>query len=534
MSVLNRFFAVASILTISGCAAVNAPEGGPRDETKPVLKETSPANGSTNFKGKTISLIFNEDVQPKDLNKELIISPNTGNTYTVRNDRKTINLIFDKDLEENTTYLLDFRQGIGDITEGNTAENVRISFSTGNFIDTAYVAGKVIDYITSAPENNITVGLYPESDTNNIRDHKPFYFTKTGADGSFALRNIKAGNYQIFALGDRNNNEFYDQEKEKIGYLAQSLQVQGRTDSVILKTIVMDFRKPFVVSVENNLDQNTLVYNEGISILKFQTLGAAPREEKLLVKPSEDGKRIVVYPQNGTLPQRLLALSTDSSNNAGVDTVKFALTGKKAIPEVLTFTSTRTDLPTNTRNEIELIFPVPITITGNQPFTIREDTVRSITPAYPKDYTLTENNTNLKLYYTTKAKKTVELIPDTTQFAAINGTHFRSQVLSFGINNKAATGGFSGSIKTNYKSYWLEVLNEKGKVIRRLTNPKTFRMENQHPGNYQLRVKIDENNDGKWQTGDKKLKTMPEKIYLYPKTISVRSNWEISDLMLVF
>lgn len=534
MPVPNRLFAGLSLLFLTGCAAVNAPEGGPRDETKPVLRETTPKNGSTNFKDKTITLIFNEDVQPKDLGKELIMTPNTGTSYSVRNDRESISLIFDKNLEPNTTYLLDFRQGIVDVTESNPAENVRLSFSTGAFLDTAYVAGTVKDYITGTPENNLIIGLYKEGDTSNVRNQKPYYFTRTNPDGSFRLQNLKAGSYRIFALNDKNNNEYYDQEKEKIAYLSQPINIQTKLDSVNLKTVLLDTKKPFVVSTENNLDLNTLVYNEGVASIKFQTLEAKPKEEKLLYNASEDGKRIIIYPKQGALPQQIVALAIDSSSNMGADTVKFALTGKKAIPENLTITSARAEIPTKTLNELEFIFPVPVTITGKQPFTIIEDTTTRIVPAYPKDYSFNENNTILKLSYQTKANKVVEVIPDTTQFSAINGTRFRKQIIGYNINTKAATGSFSGTIKTTYKNYWLEILDEKGKVVNRLSNPKKFRMDNQQPGSYTIRVKIDANNDGKWQIGDKDFKLAPEKVYVYPKPVVVRSNWEIADLVLVF
>src|SRR5690606_33950939 len=99
--------------------------------------------------------------------------------------------------------------------EGNAAQQVMLSFSTGNYLDTASVSGTVQDYLTGVPETNITVALYPETDTSNIRSKKPYYFSRTNADGSFQIQNIKNGNYWIFAHQDKNNSETYDQEAEK-------------------------------------------------------------------------------------------------------------------------------------------------------------------------------------------------------------------------------------------------------------------------------------------------------------------------------
>src|SRR5690606_13701042 len=136
-----------------------------------------------------------------------------------------ITLEFRDDLEENTTYLLNFREGIEDVTESNKIEPLTLAFSTGSQLDTGSVSGQVVYYLNQKPESNITVGLYPESDTNNIRNHRPYYFAKTNEQGNFELNNLKAGNYRIFAHNDKNGNEFYDQENERIGYLLQPISV---------------------------------------------------------------------------------------------------------------------------------------------------------------------------------------------------------------------------------------------------------------------------------------------------------------------
>ncbi|MBK0403582.1 Ig-like domain-containing protein [Adhaeribacter sp. BT258] len=534
MCAQNRLFAAFSLLFLSGCAAINAPEGGPRDEKKPSLTSISPANGTTNFKGKTITMAFDEDVRPNDLNKQLIISPNTENTYTVRNDRKTITVEFDKELEANTTYFLNFREAVEDITESNKAAPITLSFSTGAFLDTGSVTGTVMDYITSRPESDLTIAMYPESDTNNIRDHKPYYFTKSNSDGSFQLKNIKAGNYWIFAHGDKNANEYYDQQKEKIGYLLKPVAVNPRADSVVLKTVLLDTQKPFVLKTENFLDQNTIEFNEGIKTLLFRTVARPPKEMKLTYLQSPDGKKITVFPEKGSLTTQLVALSTDSAGNAGIDTVKFKLTGSRGIAERLNFKVEQNELQAEVENDIKIIFPIPVQITGIQPFTLIEDTTRKITPNFPKNYKLSQNNTELTLKYTPKALKQVELQIDTTQIVAINGKALQKQNISFTISRKATTGSISAIIKTNYQAYSVELLNEQGKVLDVKQNVRTVNYPQLVPGNYNIRVKIDEDKDGKWELGDKHLKTSPEKIYVYPKPISVRANWEIADLILTF
>lgn len=534
MFVRNRLFAAFSILFLSGCAAITAPEGGPRDEKKPQFKSSNPPIGTVNFKDNKITVEFDEPIRTKDLNKELIITPNTDNAYTATTDRSTLILEFSKPLEENTTYFLNFRNGIEDVTEGNKAPETTISFSTGSYLDTARVSGKVTNYLTQAPENNITVALYPETDTANIRAHKPYYFTRSNADGSFSVQNIKAGNYWIFAHQDRNASETYDQQSERIAYLPLPLQVAPKADSIQLKTVRIDTQKPFVLSTEKFSDLNTLVFNEGIQKITFQTLEATPKPIPLLSLIDATGKRVNVYPENGNLPPTALALAVDSTGNQGRDTVKFNLVNKPAIPPKLNYKSDKSEIIAGANNKIKLTFPVPILVTGKNPITFLEDTITKVTPLYPKDYILNENKTELTVTYFSKAKSSVSLLVDTTQITGINGKPIEKQIQPYSVTRRAGTGSISGTVKTNFQNYTIELLDEKNANLRTNKNLRRISYPDLLPGNYLIRVKVDENNDGIWNLGDKKLKTSPEKLYIYPKPITVRANWEIEDIDLVF
>ncbi len=46
------------------------------------------------------------------------------------------------------------------------------------------------------------------------------------------------------------------------------------------------------------------------------------------------------------------------------------------------------------------------------------------------------------------------------------------------------------------------------------------------PGDYELRVLFDENNNGYWDPGNYDKKLQPEKVYSIPQTLNIRANWE--------
>jgi uncharacterized protein (DUF2141 family) len=499
--------------------------------------QSTPPNGSLNYKGKSIALTFSENIQTNELNKQLIITPNSGNTYLAKTDGQNLILEFDKNLEENTTYALDFREGIADITERNKAENIRISFSTGDKLDSGKVEGVITNYLNEAPEKDITVALYPETDTSNIRNKAPYYFTKTDEAGNYSLQNIKPGKYWIFAHNDKNDNQYYDQQNEKIGYLPTPVEITEKPLKQDIKTVIIDTNKPYILSNQQYTDKNTIIYNEGIRELKFQTLENKPIEIKLITIIQDNGKNIDVYPTQGKLPDQVIALSIDSSFNKGIDTVKFSLTGKPGIPVKQIYKLKPESEILSPGEKIELEFPTPIQILTNQPFTITEDTIRQIKPTYPGTITLNESKTILTIDNKLTAKKSVEVKLDTTSIVGINGKPFNSTITKIPVeenNVKLGKGSLSGVIKTSFTNYTFELLNKNGKTIKTLQNPKTFSIKNLDPETYSIQVKIDENNNGKWEVGDKDLKKKPEKIYRYPKQLTVRANWDIEDLVLQF
>jgi len=53
--------------------------------------------------------------------------------------------------------------------------------------------------------------------------------------------------------------------------------------------------------------------------------------------------------------------------------------------------------------------------------------------------------------------------------------------------------------------------------------------ENIKPGDYNLRLIHDKNNNGKWDTGDYLNKNKPEEVIHYNDTIKVRANWVIRE-----
>ncbi len=57
----------------------------------------------------------------------------------------------------------------------------------------------------------------------------------------------------------------------------------------------------------------------------------------------------------------------------------------------------------------------------------------------------------------------------------------------------------------------------------------TYRFANLIPGKYFVRVRIDENGNKKWDSGNYLKKQKPEAVYHFPPLLDVRANWELQE-----
>ena len=135
--------------------------------------------------------------------------------------------------QENTTYNINFRDGVQDLNEGNPAENLRIAFSTGAIIDSLIIAGRVKETFSEKAPDKITVALY-QSDTFNIYNHTPTYFTKCNKEGVFSIQNLKPGTYYVYAFDDKNKNLKVDSKTERFGFKTLPVMLNQNADSTLV------------------------------------------------------------------------------------------------------------------------------------------------------------------------------------------------------------------------------------------------------------------------------------------------------------
>jgi hypothetical protein len=220
-SLLLIFFGLGiSLVFLQSCAQMAAPPGGKKDTLAPVVTSSIPLNKSKNYKGKKIELNFNEYITVKSLNQELLITPSISN-YEARIRPTGVTLLLDSALKDNTTYTFNFRNSIEDVAERNKGKNIKLVFSTAETIDSLKIEGRIKHLLTNKKADNITVGLYPYTDTLSIDKAKPYYFVRTDTSGTYTLENLAAGKYYMAAFEDVNNNLLYNSAKESVDFITE-------------------------------------------------------------------------------------------------------------------------------------------------------------------------------------------------------------------------------------------------------------------------------------------------------------------------
>ncbi|NJK86151.1 MAG: hypothetical protein HC906_09450 [Bacteroidales bacterium] len=202
------------------CARIGSPTGGPKDVDPPRILMSEPENYSTGFKGKELEITFDEYIQIKGIDKELFISPPLSEKPVTKIRNKTLVVDLNNELIENTTYTLNFGKAIADNNEGNALTNYEFVFSTGDYLDSLSITGKVMNaFNLTPPKEGTFVMLYENLNDTAPLTQIPLYISKTDKSGNFRMNNIKTGNYKIYSLTDENSNMFFDQQKETFAFI---------------------------------------------------------------------------------------------------------------------------------------------------------------------------------------------------------------------------------------------------------------------------------------------------------------------------
>ena len=563
-------FLTAIVLFAAGCANISSPSGGPKDVTPPRIKIEIPANGSANFKGEGFEIEFDEYIVLDRVLEQFMVSPPMNKNPVITAKGKNLVVEFKEKLRDSTTYTFYFQDAIKDLNEGNALKNFQYVFSTGSVVDSLSITGNIYNAADLEAGTDYLVLLHKELTDSAPRIKIPTYITKTDKTGAFRINNVKAGEYKLYALIDKNNNKLYDQDIESFAFLDSILKIDAKhnylpveKDSVIPKTAAALKTTPAPVIGEYTLYSFT-----------------APKKMQYITSSVRSNSYSLLYtfalPLDTAKFDFFITGATPKSyfieENSTRDTFKIWLTdstlySKEVIESIIKhpYTDT-TGMLANITDTIPMRFLLPRQVRGVKkqeklPYTLNFQAgtlkpeekilIKSLTPLIEPDtsriklfetkdtimvkmpYKLVKDKTNsCKYIIDTKFKENGKyyLMIDSAALVDMYGTVSDSTGIKFSVRTKESFASLTLNISGYDKDLIIQLLDNNEKLISQIRRigPGKVVFSFLEKGLYRARAIYDLDGNGKWTTGNYDILRQPEPVSYYPDELDLKvNNWDL-------
>ena len=548
------------ILFIGSCAKQTSPTGGPKDTIPPALVSAIPGQGTINFRGENLKLEFSELITLSNAREQIIITPTIGKEFEATVKKNTVTLAFNAPLEDSTTYTFNFRESVQDITEKNPARNLQLAISTGTYIDSLSISGKVYDLLTGKEAEDATVAIHIPNDTFSILKHPAIYFTKTNKTGQYRIDNLKAQTYYAYAMADKNRNLIADSRSEAYGFLKEPIRLTTDTANINIPLIRLDTRPLAITSAR---PYNTYFNIKATKNLKDFQL-AATDSSHLSYGLGDDPASIKVYntlDSQDSIAIRLIAF--DSVGNK-LDTLLHAKFSNRDVdPESFNYNITKSSL--NASKGIlrtTFTFTKPLKEINFDSLFFRVDSATTI--AFSRDDLHYEQATKQltiskhvdKALFTQPDPAEQLMVPSKQSVAPSAPTQINELYLGRGVfisvENDSSQRAIQKitplqlnqmsvilfDIRTDAPSFIVQLVDQNLNVLHEKININKSQFEDLQSGQYSLRLIIDRNGNGEWDPGNYDEREEPEPIIYYREgeknspIINLKANWELGPLLI--
>ena len=533
---------------VFSCGQKQIPQGGPKDSLAPMVVKVVPAQGSKNFQGKRLVWTFDENIQVQRLQERVLISP-----FIAKKDykfkiigRKRLRLTFKTALAPHTTYRINLSGVVSDINEGNVKEVLGLSFSTGPFIDSLQVEGNITHSLTGKAGGNILVVLIAE-DSLTLGDITPLYLARSGKDGHYRIDYLPEGEYFILAFEDGNKNGQMEVEKERYGRHEEKIVLKENLENKNIQVHWADIRPLKLVQNRIKGNYNEIVYNKGIYeiyIVPQDTLYTHWQPHFL------SNHKTLQWIGNETIAADSLLFiltATDSLKITQKDSVW--VQNRKGIgrKDPLTITWKVSKGYENEREKgkmrIETLFNKPMKPhIQKDSLYIQLDSVK-IFLSHIEGVRVDWDKGKKRCTWSIPMDKDKEgwLVSAETAFIDTEEQYSPQDSLfchtiiaeNYGEVNGRCLEWKKGEEALLFppQSYQIELLSPEYEVLQHQQGQE-FVFSFLYPGNYKLRVWIDEDNNGIWFAGNILTQEKSERIWILEETIQVRANWVLENILL--
>lgn len=560
------------------------PLGGERDIIPPQVVKSTPQNFSTQFKGRTISIEFDEFVKLDKISQQALISPAPPSNPEYRIRGKSVQVRFQEDLFENTTYTIFFGNAIVDLTENNPIEGYTFVFSTGSVLDSMSVAGQLHDAFSGKPAEGAYAFLYlTDNDTISqdslIFKKKPYYVARADKQGNYRFRNLRNEAYYLFGLNDKNSNLLYDKGGEEVAFFedlvipeyrepmkadtsmpvetnektdrAAVFLAKKRADSVYhtgfkqhkLRLFTeVDSTQRLLRAEAVSKSQLRFAFRYPAKNVKVEPMDSLPSDFTLIRHYSPKTDTLYWYFRENVLDSLRIHVSLDTLIN---DTLHLALSPRQsAVPQrrpsrttakegVLGYQTNVAGRRVEIGEPLRFVFAEPVIETLWRDSTLF---VAGADSTYNAVRFIQTDSAGISFQFDnqpfTPDVNYSLFIPDSV-FISLNNRVNDSIELAWKVPGPAEYGNLliDMSLPDNYPQLVIQLMNQREDVLQQLLISKSGRIafNNLRPAKYKLRAIVDNNGNGRWDTGNLTQCLQPEQMLLLNKELEIRSNWDIEE-----
>ena len=568
---------LAYLIFATSCANPGMPTGGDKDSIPPMVLRTVPMADARNYKGKTVNITFNEFIISTDIASQLVVSPPVAKKPVIKTKSKTLIVELGDQLKPNTTYSLDFRNSIADNNEKNPLENYRFSFSNGARFDSLMVGGYVRMAENMDPVADVTVLLHAVDSLHYFRDSIPNYIAKTDEEGFYQINNIAPGKYRLYAVLDADNSLTFNQPSELIAFfdslvipappfvpdsiLADSLKKSGTVHYDAEPYYLLLFEEPsYNQYLEDSKRERAnlcqFYFDESLTdSFKIKLISPKSTNDWDILEFSQKRDTLSVWikdtvlSQMDTLKFQVNYEVQDSLKNLVMKTDTIELSYEK--PEIREKKKRKKDdVPEEKQiphfsfkgngkdgfdvyRKLLLEVPEPLLSFDYSKIHLfqKVDTLEE-----EKAFAIEADSVNLRRYrinYPWEFDEEYRLVIDSAAAVSISGYPSNK----FGQKIKIRTEGYYAkiilTISNLHGASFVQLLKNTDKegLVQQIAIAADGVIEFPYldPEKYKIRLIIDRNRNGKWDSGNIDENSQPERVVYYPKILKLRSNFEVRE-----
>src|SRR5258705_6973448 len=168
---------------------------------------------------------------------------------------------------------MNFGNSIKDYNEGNVIKEFTYIFSTGNYIDSLELHGKVVLAETGKVDTTLVVLLHTSNADSAVVNERPRYIAKVDGKGNFVFKNLPPKTFYLYALKDEGGTHRYFNDKQLFAFAGSPVSTQLKTEPVTIYAYASKPAAPLqtILQTINAGNKKKAVVESADKRLKYQT-----------------------------------------------------------------------------------------------------------------------------------------------------------------------------------------------------------------------------------------------------------------------